>query len=54
MMIVIGVITMPKLVIFAALAASFVLSACNTTAGAGKDMQSAGKAVEETATDAKN
>ena len=42
------------LVIIAALAASFVLSACNTTAGAGKDLQSAGKAVENTANDAKN
>lgn len=45
---------MPKLIIIAALAASFVLTACNTTAGAGKDMQSAGKAVENTANDAKN
>jgi predicted small secreted protein len=44
----------PNLLIIAALAASFALSACNTTAGAGKDMQSAGKAVEHTANDAKN
>jgi predicted small secreted protein len=44
---------MPKFMIFAALAASFVLTACNTTAGAGKDLQSAGKAVEDTANDAK-
>jgi predicted small secreted protein len=42
------------LLIIAALAASFTLSACNTTAGAGKDLQSAGKAVEHTANDAKN
>jgi len=45
---------MPKLVFIAALAACFALSACNTTAGAGKDMQSAGRAVENTANDAKN
>lgn len=45
---------MSKLLIIAAMAASFALSACNTTAGAGKDMQSAGKAVEDTANDAKN
>jgi predicted small secreted protein len=44
----------PKLLIIATLAASFALSACNTTAGAGKDLQSAGKAVENTANDAKN
>jgi predicted small secreted protein len=43
-----------KLLFIAALASSFALSACNTTAGAGKDMQSAGKAVEHTANDAKN
>jgi predicted small secreted protein len=45
---------MPKFAILAVLAVSFVLSACNTTAGAGKDLQSAGKAVEDTANDAKN
>jgi predicted small secreted protein len=44
----------PKILIIAALAASFALSACNATDGAGKDMQSAGKAVEHTADGAKN
>ena len=44
---------MRKFVIVAALAASFALSACNTVEGAGKDMQSAGNAVEDTARDAK-
>jgi len=32
---------------------SFALSACNTVEGAGKDMQSAGSAVEDTAQEAK-
>jgi predicted small secreted protein len=45
---------MPKLLIIAALAKGLALSACNTTAGAGKDLQSAGKAVTDTANDAKN
>lgn len=45
---------MRKIIMIAALAASFALTACNTTAGAGKDLQSAGKAVEDTANDAKN
>lgn len=45
---------MPRLMIIAALVGSFALAACNTTAGAGKDMQSAGKAIESTANDAKN
>jgi len=44
---------MRKFVIVAALAASFALSACNTVEGAGKDMQSAGNAVENTAQEAK-
>lgn len=44
---------MRKFVIVAALAASFALSACNTVEGAGKDMQSAGAAVEGSAQDAK-
>lgn len=46
--------TMRKFVIVAALAASFAVSACNTVEGAGKDMKSAGAAVEDTAKDAKN
>jgi len=45
---------MRKIIIIAALTAGLALSACNTTAGAGKDLQSAGKAVENTANDAKN
>lgn len=44
---------MRKLVIVAALTASLALSACNTVQGAGKDMKSAGAAVEDTAKDAK-
>ena len=39
--------------ISAALAASFLLAACNTVKGAGEDMQSAGEAVSDTAQDAK-
>jgi len=31
-----------------------LLTACNTVAGAGKDVQKAGEKVEETAEDAKN
>ena len=45
---------MSKSMIIAALAASLALSACNTVAGAGKDMESAGEAVTETANDAKD
>jgi entericidin B len=30
------------------------LAGCNTTAGAGRDIKSAGKAIENTAEDAKN
>jgi predicted small secreted protein len=44
---------MSKYVISAALAASFLLAACNTVKGAGEDMQSAGEAVSDTAQDAK-
>ena len=44
---------MSKLLISAALAASFLLAACNTVEGAGKDMKSAGDAVSDTAQDAK-
>ncbi|WP_293906809.1 entericidin A/B family lipoprotein [Phenylobacterium sp.] len=45
---------MRKLIILAALAASLAVSACNTVAGAGKDVQSAGGAVKDTAEDAKH
>jgi predicted small secreted protein len=42
-------------VVITALLASQVmfLAACNTTEGAGKDIKSAGKAIEDTAKDAK-
>ena len=32
---------------------AFFLSACNTTAGAGKDLKSAGSSIEKSADDAK-
>jgi predicted small secreted protein len=34
--------------------ASLALAACNTTAGAGKDIKATGKAIEDTAEDAKD
>ena len=45
---------MRKLMILAVLAASLTVTACNTVSGAGKDVTSAGKAVSETAEDAKH
>jgi len=45
---------MRKFVIFAALAASLAVAACNTVAGAGKDVSDAGHAVTNTADDAKH
>jgi predicted small secreted protein len=45
---------MRKLVILAALAVSLSVTACNTVSGAGKDVTSAGKAVTDTAEDAKH
>jgi predicted small secreted protein len=44
---------MRKLMILAALAASFAVTACNTVSGAGKDVEAAGEAVSSTAEDAK-
>jgi predicted small secreted protein len=44
---------MRTLFILAALAASLSVAACNTVAGAGKDVSSAGHAVTKTADDAK-
>jgi predicted small secreted protein len=44
---------MRKLLILAALAASMAVAACNTVAGAGKDVSSAGHAVTDTADDSK-
>ena len=45
---------MPKFIIIAAIfAASLATTACNTIAGAGKDTASVGRAVTDTADDAK-
>jgi len=44
---------MRKIVLFAIMAASMAVAACNTVAGAGKDVSSAGHAVTDTADDAK-
>lgn len=44
---------MRKLVLLAVLAASLTAGACNTVSGAGKDVESAGTAVSNTAEDAK-
>ena len=44
---------MRQCVILAVAAASLLAAACNTIEGAGKDVQAAGTAVEETAKDAK-
>ena len=44
---------MRKIVILAVVAAALATSACNTIAGAGKDVSAAGKAVTTTANDAK-
>ena len=41
-------------IILGLVALATALSACNTTAGAGKDIKSAGKAIERTAEDAKH
>ncbi|MBY0303403.1 MULTISPECIES: entericidin A/B family lipoprotein [Sphingomonas] len=45
---------MRKIVTMAALAGAVLVSACNTVAGAGKDVSSAGQAVTKTANDVKN
>jgi predicted small secreted protein len=44
---------MRKIILLAAIAASLSVAACNTVEGAGKDVSSAGKAVSDTAKDAK-
>ncbi len=44
---------MRHLVILAVLAASLAVTACNTIAGAGRDVSSVGHAVTNTANDAK-
>jgi predicted small secreted protein len=45
---------MRKIVTVTMLAGAVLLSACNTVAGAGKDVSSAGQAVTKTANDVKN
>ena len=45
---------MRKIVLLMAIAASFAVAACNTVEGAGKDVSAAGKAVSNTADDAKH
>jgi predicted small secreted protein len=44
---------MRKMMILAAAAATLILSACNTLEGIGKDVSAAGRAVSDTARDAK-
>ena len=44
---------MRKMMILAAAAATLMLSACNTLEGIGKDVSAAGRAVSDTAHDAK-
>ena len=44
---------MRKIVVLAAVAAALLTSACNTVAGAGKDVQAAGSAVTGAANDAR-
>ena len=44
---------MRKVFLFAVLAASMAVAACNTVSGAGKDVESAGSAVTDAAEDAK-
>jgi predicted small secreted protein len=45
---------MRKFVLFAVVAASLAVAACNTIGGAGKDVSAAGHAVTNTADDAKH
>ncbi|HZK98976.1 MAG TPA: entericidin A/B family lipoprotein [Caulobacteraceae bacterium] len=44
---------MRKFIVLAIVAASLAAAACNTVAGAGKDVSSAGHAVTDTADDSK-
>ena len=44
---------MRKLIVLAAAAAALLVSACNTVAGVGRDVSSAGRAVSGAANDAK-
>jgi predicted small secreted protein len=45
---------MRKIIVLAALAASLAVSACNTVAGAGRDVSATGHVVTHAADDAKN
>ena len=45
---------MRKLILLALIAAGLSTAACNTIAGAGKDVEAAGDAVEDAAEDANN
>jgi predicted small secreted protein len=45
---------MRKLILLPLLVATLLVSACNTMAGIGKDMEAAGAAVKSTADDAKH
>jgi len=45
---------MRKIVLLMAFAASMAVAACNTVEGAGRDVSAAGKAVSNTAEDAKH
>ena len=45
---------MRKLIVLVAAASALWVSGCNTVAGMGKDVASAGKAVSNTASDAKH
>ena len=45
---------MRKLILLALIAAGLSTAACNTIAGAGKDVEAAGGAVEDAANDANN
>lgn len=45
---------MRKILTVTMLTTAMALAACNTIAGAGRDVSSAGKAVENTANDVKN
>ncbi|MBS0332391.1 MAG: entericidin A/B family lipoprotein [Proteobacteria bacterium] len=44
---------MRKLIVLAAAASALLVASCNTVAGAGKDVEAAGRAVTKTADDVK-
>ena len=45
---------MRKLIVLAAAAAALLVAGCNTISGLGKDLEAAGSAVTDTASDAKH